>query len=184
MNLLGISTVHGNASLAHTTTNALRILRAIGRSDIPVYSGASRPFAREPVHAADIHGESGLDGTELLPQIHETSQHANVEPAILAMRNAILSQAAGTAWVVATGAWTNVALLFASFPEVTNHVAGVSVMGGAIGGHFSEALMGKVKQGVWTERIGNTTPWAEFNVYVSCNSTKHRVSLMWITSQC
>ena len=171
MDLLGISTVYGNASLAHTTTNALRILKAIGRSDVPVYSGASRPLAREPVHAADIHGESGLDGTELLPQIHETAQSANVEPAILAMRNAILLQPVGTAWIVATGAWTNIALLFATFPELTSHVAEVSVMGGAIGGRFSEAIMGKVEQGVWTERIGNTTPWAEFNVYVSRNSS-------------
>lgn len=37
-------------------------------------------------------------------------------------------------------------------------------MGGAIGGGFSDAPMGKVHgQG---ERFGNWTPWAEFNIYI------------------
>lgn len=56
LRLLGISTVHGNASLDNTTSNTLRILEAIGRRDVPVYPGASKPFCRETVHAESIHG--------------------------------------------------------------------------------------------------------------------------------
>ncbi|GME54123.1 putative uridine nucleosidase [Neofusicoccum parvum] len=41
VHLLGVSTVHGNASLEHTTQNSLSILEAIGCRDIPVYPGAS-----------------------------------------------------------------------------------------------------------------------------------------------
>ena len=80
------------------------------------------------------------------------------------MRDGIMGQPKGEAWVVATGALTNVALLFATFPEVVGRIKGLSVMGGAIGGGFTDAPMGFVKgEG---ERFGNETPWAEFNIYV------------------
>lgn len=80
------------------------------------------------------------------------------------MHDAILAQPDGTAWVVATGALTNVALLFATFPELATHIRGLSIMGGSIGGGFSDAPLGFVRGEV--ERIGNITSWAEFNIYV------------------
>jgi inosine-uridine nucleoside N-ribohydrolase len=49
MELLGISTVHGNSSLANTTYNALSVLEAIGKSDIPVVPGASQRSADLPL---------------------------------------------------------------------------------------------------------------------------------------
>ena len=58
--LLGISTIYGNAPLVKTTRNTRSILRAIGREDVPVYAGASKPFCRPAASAPDIHGESGL----------------------------------------------------------------------------------------------------------------------------
>lgn len=58
LDLLGISTVHGNASLQRTTANAGSVLTAIGKSEIPVYPGAAKPFCRKEVHAPDIHGSS------------------------------------------------------------------------------------------------------------------------------
>jgi uridine nucleosidase len=54
--LLGISTGYGNASLDQTTSNALSVLDAIGRPDIPVFPGASKPFCREAHYAPEIHG--------------------------------------------------------------------------------------------------------------------------------
>jgi uridine nucleosidase len=56
LKLLGVSTVHGNASLQNTTKNSLSILEAIGKRDVPVYPGAAKPFCREAVHAEAIHG--------------------------------------------------------------------------------------------------------------------------------
>lgn len=80
------------------------------------------------------------------------------------MREALMAKPAGTPWLVATGALTNVALLFATFPEVGDHIRGLSIMGGAIGDGFTNAPMGHVRgEG---ERFGNRTPWAEFNIYV------------------
>jgi uridine nucleosidase len=58
LHLLGISTVHGNASLENTTANAGSILTAIGKPDIPVYPGSRKPFSRAAMHAPDIHGKT------------------------------------------------------------------------------------------------------------------------------
>ncbi|KAL9103442.1 MAG: hypothetical protein Q9163_001505 [Psora crenata] len=161
LHLLGISTVHGNASLEQTTRNALSILTAIGRAEVPVHPGAAKPFCRSAVHAPDIHGSTGLDGTTLLPQ--PLAQAVKRPNAVLAMRHALMAEPKGAAFLVATGALTNVALLFATFPEVAGHIKGLSIMGGAIGSGFTHAPMGFVKgEG---ERFGNHTPWAEFNIY-------------------
>lgn len=107
-------------------------------------------------------GESGIEGTDLLPK-PSRSPILDTNP-ILAMRDALLAQPKGTPWVVATGTLTNVALLFATFPEVVDHIQGLSIMGGAIGEGFTDAPMSR-RPGE-EKRVGNTTPWAEFNIYV------------------
>jgi len=161
--LLGISTVHGNASLDKTTPNALSVLTAIGKEkEITVYPGASKALYRPPIHApTDIHGESGLDGTTLLPQ--PGAKPDTSVSAVDAMASALRAQPAGKAWVIATGAVTNVGALFLAHPDLAEHVAGVSIMGGAIGNKFTPAPLGVV-DGV--PRIGNWTPWAEFNILI------------------
>ena len=63
--LRGITTVAGNQTLEKTTRNALKILELAGRTDIPVAAGADRPLVRELRTAANVHGESGLDGPDL-----------------------------------------------------------------------------------------------------------------------
>jgi len=63
--LLGVTTVHGNQTLEKTTENALRVLELVGRTDVAVARGADRPLERELAVAAHVHGESGLDGPNL-----------------------------------------------------------------------------------------------------------------------
>lgn len=160
IDLLGISTVHGNAPLSKTTYNATSLLTSMGKSSIPVYAGAAKSLTRPAVHAGDIHGDSGLDGTLLLP----TPAVGPVDkPAVEAMAEALSKIKSGGAWLVATGALTNIALLFEKYPELAAHIAGLSIMGGAVGDHFTEAVMGKVDD---RERIGNWSAWAEFNILV------------------
>ncbi|KAL8818765.1 MAG: hypothetical protein Q9223_002667 [Gallowayella weberi] len=79
------------------------------------------------------------------------------------MREALGAEPAGKPWIVATGALTNVALLFATFPEVAGHIRGLSIMGGAIGNGYSDAPLGQLRSE--GHRFGNHTPWAEFNIY-------------------
>lgn len=82
----------------------------------------------------------------------------------MAIRDAILAEPKGTPWVIATGALTNIGLLFATFPEVAEHIQGLSIMGAAVGNGFTDAPMSRLPGE--EARIGNTTPWAEFNIYV------------------
>lgn len=89
----------------------------MSRTDVPVYSGASIGLARPAVHAPDIHGESGLDGTSLLP---EPKVSPRSEPAVEAMAQALLRTEKRSAWLVATGALTNVAQMFEQFPDVVS----------------------------------------------------------------
>ncbi|MGW6448797.1 nucleoside hydrolase [Lentzea sp. NPDC055074] len=55
--LEGLTTVFGNVGLEHTTTNALRLLAHLGRTDVPVVKGNEGPGG-----AADVHGADGLGG--------------------------------------------------------------------------------------------------------------------------
>ena len=77
VDLVGVTTVHGNQTIEKTTDNALRVLALVGRSDVPVAAGADQPLLRELHVAAHVHGETGLDGPELPARASEpVAQHA------------------------------------------------------------------------------------------------------------
>lgn len=148
--------------IRNTTYNARSILTALGKhNDIPIHIGQNKALERPAIHApTDIHGITGLDGTDLLPKPQcETSPIPGVD----AMAEALRAQPAGKAWIVATGALTNVGALFRKHPDLVPHIAGLSLMGGSVGGGFSDAPLGQVDG---KERIGNYTPYAEFNILV------------------
>lgn len=163
---MGISTVNGNAPIDNVTANAISVLEAIGTPEIPVYSGAKHPLCREIRSASEVHGASGLAGSELLPEPIGKPQSGNT---IVAMRDALMSCPPNTAWLVAVGPLTNVALLLATCPEITAHLKGVSIMGGAVGHRFApEVYLGPPyvdEHGKSHERHGNYTPFAEFNIW-------------------
>jgi inosine-uridine nucleoside N-ribohydrolase len=139
--LLGVTTVAGNQTLPKTTANALRTLELVGRGDVPVAAGADRPFLREPHVAADVHGESGLDGPSLAP-----AQGAPVEQHAVDFLRETLAAAERPVTLVPVGPLTNIGLLLARSPESAEKIERVVVMGGAIA-------------------EGNVTPAAEFNIW-------------------
>jgi inosine-uridine nucleoside N-ribohydrolase len=133
--LAGVTTVAGNQTLEKTTANALRLLEFAGRADVPVAAGAERPLVRERNVAANVHGESGLDGPDLpSPTGTPLAQHAV---------DYLAENVAGRT-LVATGPLTNVGLLLSLHPAARPDR--IVLMGGAIG-------------------EGNTTPAAEFNIW-------------------
>lgn len=137
-----LTTVAGNVSVDKTTQNALRLVEFFHQENVvPVAAGASAPLIKKYVDASDIHGESGMAGWEF-PTVKTT---VLPEHAVVAMRQVLMnSQEKMT--VVATGAFTNIALLIRMYPEVLPKIAQVVVMGGSLG-------------------VGNVTSVAEFNVY-------------------
>jgi purine nucleosidase/pyrimidine-specific ribonucleoside hydrolase len=142
LELLGVTTVHGNQTLEKTTANALRVLEFAGFGDVPVAAGADRPLMREARVAAHVHGETGLDGPDLPPPAGApVSAHA-VD--FLADR---LRMASGPVTLIPTGPLTNIALLLAHHPDVAGDIERIVLMGGSIA-------------------EGNVTPAAEFNIWV------------------
>jgi len=120
LELLGVTTVHGNQTLDKTTDNALRVLELVGRSDVPVARGAERPLTRDPHPAAHVHGESGLDGPELpAATARPLEQHAV---------DFLLEHVSSDVVLVPVGPLTNVALAL----ERGLRPERIVLMGGAI----------------------------------------------------
>lgn len=139
--LLGVTTVHGNQTLAKTTRNALKLLEFVGCTDVPVAAGADRPFSREAFVAEYVHGESGMDGPALPePTTEPVDRHAVdfIAETVLASPEPVT--------LVPTGPLTNIGLFLARHPEAASKVERIVLMGGAIG-------------------EGNVTPAAEFNIW-------------------
>jgi inosine-uridine nucleoside N-ribohydrolase len=136
--LVGVTTVAGNAPITATTRNARIILDMI-ESNAPLHQGAHRPLVAPPHDAAYVHGESGLDGADL-PQ---PSRPADSTDAISFIIDTC--RATEGIWLVPTGPLTNIALALRSAPDLADRIAGISLMGG---GSF-----------------GNRTTMAEFNIW-------------------
>jgi len=141
LDVLGVTTVAGNQTLAKTTANALRVLEFVARTDVSVAAGADRPLVREPSVAADVHGESGLEGPNLPPP----STEPLAEHAVNFLAGRLLASDERVT-LVATGPLTNVALLLAHHPRAAARARRLVLMGGSIA-------------------EGNVTPAAEFNVW-------------------
>jgi inosine-uridine nucleoside N-ribohydrolase len=140
--LLGVTTVHGNQTLDKTTANALRILELALRADIPVAAGAAAPLMRAPMVAASVHGETGLDGPDLPPAVG-----APVATHAVDFLAETLRASDRPVTLVPTGPLTNIALLLVQHPDVAERIERIVLMGGAIA-------------------EGNVTPAAEFNIWV------------------
>jgi inosine-uridine nucleoside N-ribohydrolase len=118
--LVGVTTVHGNQTLDKTTDNALRVLALIERGDVPVAAGAERPLVRDLHVAAHVHGESGLDGPALPPRASEpVAEHAV---------DFLVERVTPETVLVAVGPLTNVALAL----ERGIRPARIVLMGGAV----------------------------------------------------
>ena len=76
VHLLGISTVHGNQTLAKTTLNAARVLAMAGVRGVAVVPGAAKPLLRPARVCAEIHGASGLDGPDVAVHACHDGAHA------------------------------------------------------------------------------------------------------------
>ena len=71
--LVAVTTVAGNTTIENATRNSLDVLDMMGRSDVPVHRGASRPLARPLQQAAHVHGNNGIGGA-LLPESEQGSR--------------------------------------------------------------------------------------------------------------
>lgn len=136
--VVGITTVNGNAPLSATTRNAIIMRDLLGMS-APVHSGAEVPFMRPAKHADYVHGVSGMDGADL----PEPSGPPASTDAIGFIIESCRAQEG--LWLVPTGPLTNIALALRAAPDLARRIAGISLMGGGT--------------------FGNRTAAAEFNIW-------------------
>lgn len=140
--LRAITTVGGNGRLEAVTHNALRVCTLAGVTDVPVAAGAAAPLKGLLETAADVHGESGLDG----PDLPDPGFALDPRSALELMAD-VLRDAEEPVTIVPTGPITNVAVLLEARPDLRPKIREVVWMGGS------------------AER-GNRTPYAEFNAWV------------------
>ncbi|MSU92268.1 nucleoside hydrolase [Rhodobacteraceae bacterium 2CG4] len=143
LEVLGITAVAGNVPLHLTQANARKICELAGRPDLPVFAGAVRPLVRDLVTAEYVHGKSGLDGPDLPEPTMPLQPRHGVDFIVETMR----ATPAGVT-LCALGPLTNIALAINRAPDILPRIERIVAMGGG----FFEG--------------GNTTPAAEFNIYV------------------
>ena len=134
--LVAVTTVHGNQTIDKVTRNALAVARIAGITGVPFAAGAHRPLVRTAEVADSIHGESGLDG----PALPSPSFSPDPRHAVDLIIDTILSSPPGTITLVPTGALTNIALAVRKEPRIASLVKEVVLMGGGYhGGNWSAA---------------------------------------------
>jgi inosine-uridine nucleoside N-ribohydrolase len=140
LDLVGVTTVHGNNSLENTTRNALAVLE-LGGIDVPLARGCAEPLAMPNAGTAKVHGSTGLDGVTL-PEPGRQPIDAHGVDFIIEMA----SRHRGELVLPTIGPETNIALALRREPRLKQWLAEIAVMGGATGN-------------------GNVTPAAEWNIH-------------------
>lgn len=148
LELLGVTTVNGNVSLAATTDNTLRVLDWIGCAGIPVHPGLTRPIVRTDFPSArhfDSGGKDDPHGTAL--DIPEPSSRAQAQGAVEYLIET-LRGAAEPVTLVAVGPLSNIAAALALDPGLTGRVDEIVIMGG---GHATANVTASAEFNIWAD---------------------------------
>ena len=144
--LVGITSVFGNADIDTTTTNALYLASRFAPG-VPVARGASAPLKCPPPEPIpQIHGSDALGDIERIGGVDKQEDGRAAHRFIIETVRAH----PGEITLLAVGPLTNLALALQDDPQIATLVREVVVMGGAFG-----------INGV----LGNTTPAAEANMH-------------------
>jgi inosine-uridine nucleoside N-ribohydrolase len=144
--VLGITTVAGNATVEMTSDNARCILEFLSEGSIPVAMGAANPLNHPLEDALSYHGPDGLGNCNLPPP--KLSLYPAKAWDFIAR---LVLDAPGELALLATGPLTNLAYAFEMHPELPGIMDKLVLMGGA----YNLTPCGK----------GNRTPFAEFNIW-------------------
>ncbi|HEV7437676.1 MAG TPA: nucleoside hydrolase [Pseudorhizobium sp.] len=159
IDLIGVTTVFGNAPIDLTTRNALFLKQEWGIR-APVAQGAgvtfdpSRPEGHWPTF---IHGENGLGDIDIPSSL---DAQADARPAWQFIIDTVRAQP-GEVTLVAVGRMTNLALALKADPDFAALVKEVVVMGGAfdLNGNVSPAAEANIHGDPEAADLVFTAPW-------------------------
>ncbi|NMN05779.1 MULTISPECIES: nucleoside hydrolase [unclassified Novosphingobium] len=135
--LLGVTTVFGNAQIADTTRNALFLKDYLGFS-APIARGAAKPLiGPTPPPPAWIHGANGL-GNYAMPAPHAALDPRSAPQLIID----VVRSHPGEVTILAVGRLTNLAAALAMAPDLLRLAKRVVIMGGAFGYNYQGARQG------------------------------------------
>lgn len=140
LELIGVTGTYGNVPVALGVRNSLALLELLDASDVPVFSGPTRPGFNVAPISAFIHGRNGL-GEVLLPPPRSKAHEDAVGFLIRSVR-----EHGEDLVIVPTGPSTSIAAAMRKDPDFARN-ARIVMMGGAL------------------TVPGNVTPYAEANVY-------------------
>lgn len=147
--LVAVTTVAGNVTLAHVEENTRAVLELAGVRGVPVARGRDRPLAKRLETAEDTHGPRGIGYAELDPATRPPVAGSAAEVIVEAAR-----ARPGEITLLSLGPLTNLAIALELEPALPRLLSGWALMGGAY-------------------RVpGNTTPTAEWNVYVDPDAAR------------
>ncbi|KAL4225736.1 hypothetical protein ACF0H5_016425 [Mactra antiquata] len=144
IDIIAISCVEGNTVVKQCGINALRVLQAADRMDIPVFVGCDSPLLGERKSSSPYHGHDGL-GNVPDPSAPDES-FIQQEHAITALIR-LSKQYQDDVHLVAIGPLTNVAMAIRMDSKFGTRFKSCNIMGGNYQG------------------VGNVTPCGEFNFY-------------------
>jgi inosine-uridine nucleoside N-ribohydrolase len=157
--LLGLTTVFGNATVDITTRNALTLLEIFGHPSTPVAKGSAQPLAQDRYPSPDfVHGLDALGNMHLAAP---TTKAITESAAEFIVRKA--TEAAGEVSLVAIGPLTNLALALQLDNTLPEKVKELVIMGGTVA------------------EPGNVTPLAEANFFCDPHAADQVLSRDWST---
>lgn len=128
--LLAITTVMGDSTLADVSRTALAVAAIGGIWDVPIAAGCARPLIGSLEMPDLAHGGSGPDGPVLPPPRRKLDSRHAVDVII----DTVLREPPGSVTLVPTAALTNIAMAVRKEPGIAQRVAEVVLMGGAVTG--------------------------------------------------
>lgn len=158
--LSAVGTVSGNVDVLRAAENARRLLGALGRLDIPVAAGASKPLAGDFWGGApNFHGTNGTGEVGL------SASDQPFDDLSAAERLVQLSHRSGRSLrIVCLGPLTNIATALRLEPSLAETVGGIVIMGGAL------------------NVPGNVTEHAEMNIFADPEAAELVLSENWNNS--
>ncbi|XP_032236197.2 inosine-uridine preferring nucleoside hydrolase [Nematostella vectensis] len=139
VDVVAITCVAGNVEIGKVSRNCLRVLDVCGRTDIPVYKGATKGLLGHTFDLPGYHGVDGLgDATDAKEPDLTLLQKGHAVSAMLD----IVRKLPGEVTIIALAPLTNLALACRMDPEFSRNLKAIYMMGGnhhGVGNHFISA---------------------------------------------